>query len=585
MLKPSQFPLYRRLFGYTQRYWKIFIVAVIANALYSAVDAGLIQMLQPLIDDVFVAKDAAKIALIPIIVPLAFLLRGSMSFISDYGMSWIGRQVVVVLRQEMFAHLQRLPASFYDRHATGELLSKLSFNVEQFAKASTSIVIDFVRSVFLIGMLLVVMLHTSWKLTLLFLTVGPLVGYLFRKTSQRFRKVSHDIQKTMSNVTHVAEENIKSYRDVRTYGGEKYEINNFNQVTQRNRQLEMKMVVASAASSPLIQCVGGIGLGVTIYFATSHLGPNVLSAGQFSVLISAMIGLLNPLKQLTAVSNKLQQGLAGAESVFSFLDTPVEQDLGTKICHKIVDNIEFRHISFAYPHTEKQILKQIQLNIKSGQTIALVGRSGSGKTSLVSLLPRFYDNYQGSILLDDVDSREYTLTSLRHQFAFVAQQVTLFNDSIAHNVAYAQGEEYDQNALWEALDAAHASEFVKQLPQGVHTLVGENGVLLSGGQRQRLAIARALYKKASVLILDEATSALDNESEAMIQQALAQLQATKRCTTLVIAHRLSTIERADQIIVMEKGNIVEVGTHTDLLEKGGIYTQLYRMQWQAELQP
>jgi len=572
----SQWATYKRLMTYLKPYWWIAVLTVIANALYSAVDAGMVRLLQPLIDDVFVAKDNNYIKWVPIILPAAFLLRGAMSFISEYGMSYVARHLVVKARQQVFAHLQRLPSRFYDQTPSGQILSTISYNVDQLAKASTNVMIDVIRNTFLALFLLGVMFNTSWKMTLLFLTVGPLVVLVFTYASKRFRRISNSIQKNMGNVTQVAQENIEAYRVVRIFNGEQHEITKFSEVTEHNRHLEMKMIVTSAASSPLIQFLGGIGLALAIFYAISPSGGQELSAGQFATLMTAIVSLLNPIKQLTSISNKIQQGLAGAQSVFAFLDLPVEEDQGKKHFAKVKGDIEFKEVNFSYL-PNKPVLQNINLNIKAGETVAFVGRSGSGKTTLTSLLPRFYDEYSGEINIDGMSIRDVPLEELRNYMATVSQHVVLFNDTIANNIAYAQ-ETIDMERVKKAAELAYAAEFIDQLQQGYDTLIGENGVMLSGGQRQRIAIARAIYKNAPILIFDEATSALDSESEHYIQSALHTLMQDR--TTLVVAHRLSTIEHADKIVVIEAGQIVEIGKHDELLAKNGFYAQFYKMQLQ-----
>jgi len=572
----NQWVTYKRLMAYLRPYWWIALVTVLANALYSAVDAGMVKMLQPLIDNVFVAKDHNYIKWVPIIIPAAFLLRGVMSFVSDYGMAYIARHLIATIRQQVFQHLQRLPARYYDNTPCGQILSTLSYNVDQVAKASTNVVIDVIRNSFLTVFLLAVMFHTNWLMTLMFLTIGPIVVVIFTQASKRFRQISHRIQKNMGNVTQVAQENVDGYRVVRIFNGEQHEINKFKEVTEHNRHLEMKMIVTSAVSSPLIQLLGGVGLALTIYYAISPSGGQQLSAGEFAALMTAIVSLLNPIKQLTSISSKIQQGLAGAQSVFALLDLPPEPDRGKKALHKVQGSLSFKEVGFAYL-PERPVLQNINLTIAAGETVAIVGRSGSGKSTLTSLLPRFYDDYQGDIFIDDVNTREVPLKDLRAQLAMVSQHVVLFNDTIAHNIAYGH-DNMDRAAVENAAKLAYATGFITSLPQGFDTIIGENGVLLSGGQRQRLAIARAIYKNAPILILDEATSALDSESERYIQSALQSLMKNK--TTLVIAHRLSTIEHADNIVVIEDGRIIEMGKHAQLLAKNGAYSQFHALQLQ-----
>lgn len=577
VVKPGRgFATYKRLLQYTHAYWPFFLVSLVASVLYSALDAATTKLLQPMIDKGFVTRDPHIIWLVPIVVPAIFLLRGLASFASDYCMTTVGRRVVMTLRQQMFSHLLRMPATFYDRSTSGQLISKLIFNVEQVSRSCTTVIADTVRQGCLVIFLIVVMFVTSWRLTLIFMIVVPLMAGLFHYVSRRFRRLGHQIQHTMAGVTHVAEENIEGYKVVKIFGGEGYESSQFNNATQRHRHLEMKSAVTDAASAPIIQFVGGCGLALAALFAMQG-GAHALTAGQFTALVVAMVGLLRPIKQLTSVNNDVQRGIAGADSIFELLDEPLETDTGIKVLTHSKGAIEYRSVNFNYRQEQNSALHDINFTIEPGETIALVGRSGSGKTTLVNLLPRFYDHYQGKILVDGIDTRELKLANLREQIALVSQHVTLFNDSIGHNIAYGKLSTSNTSALYAAAEAAYAMEFIKELPDGFNTRVGENGVLLSGGQRQRIAIARALYKDAPILILDEATSALDTASELMIQKALETLMQNR--TTLVVAHRLSTIEKADRIFVMHEGRIVEIGTHAELLALGGHYATLHALQF------
>lgn len=568
---------YKRLLTYVKGYWFVFLIAMVSSAAYSGVDAGMIKFVQPLIDQAFVKRDPLLIAWIPIIIPVAFVLRGGMNFISNYSMTWLAREVVSLMRQQLFTHLQFLPAQFYDKNTSGQLLAKILYNVDQVASAATDAVTESVRNVCLIFFLLGVMLWTHWQLTSLFLTIGPVMILLFTYASKRFRGLSHRIQRAVGDMSHVVEENIEGYKVVRTFGAQDYEINQFVKEAQRTRDLQLKMALTKGLSDPIIQLVGGCALAMTVYMATAGFGDGAtLTAGQFASLMAAMMGLLNPLKQLSSLNGKIQQGLAGAESIFKLLDEPQETDTGTITIKRAQGAIHFANVSFNYESSSHEVLKNITLDIKPGKRIAFVGRSGSGKTTLVSLLPHFYDTYRGVISLDGHDIRDLKLSGLREQFSFVSQHVTLFNDTIANNIAYGRLHEATQEEIFAAAKAAQALEFIERLPNGFQTVIGENGVLLSGGQRQRLAIARALCKNAPILVLDEATSALDTESERLLQVALENLMHGR--TTLIIAHRLSTIENVDEIIVMENGYIIEQGTHMHLLQSNGSYSRLHRMQ-------
>lgn len=578
-MKQTDWQIYKRLLSYVRRYWYIFIIAAVASALYSAVDAAMIRLLKPLIDDGFVAQDPAVIKLIPIVLPLIFIARGSMNFVSNYSLSWLSRKIVTYVRQQLFNHYVKMPARFYDKHSSGELLSKLTFNVEQIAKATTDAILDSIRNGFLAIFLLVVMISISWKLTAWFFVAAPVIYALFAMASYRFRKYSHQIQSSMAHVTHVAEENISGYKEVRIFGGEKQEQASFEVATEKNRKLEMRLALTKSISVPLIQVVGGCGLALTLFIATTQGDSIALTAGGFTTFATAMLALLKPIKELTSVNSKIQRGIAGAQSIFAVLDLPLEEDTGTQTIERSRGGIRVEDVSFQYDPKHPLAIDNISMEIKPNETVALVGHSGSGKTTLVSLLTRIYDDYDGEIYLDDINIRDLTLSSLRSQFAMVSQDVTLFNDTIAKNIAYGE-KDFNQAKLEAAAEAAYLADFVTSLPDGLNTMVGDDGVLLSGGQRQRVAIARAIYKDAPILIMDEATSALDSVAEKQIQQAFENLM--KNRTTLVIAHRLSTIEKADKIIVMDKGKIIEVGTHRKLIDNDGIYANLHRIQFQYE---
>lgn len=577
--RKTDWPVYKRLLTYVKRYWYIFIVAALASALYSAIDAGMIRLLKPLIDEGFVNKDPKVIHLIPILLPLIFIGRGIASFASDYSLSWLSRRIVTSVRQELFDHYLMLPASFYDKHSAGELLSKLTFNVEQIAKACTDAILDSVRNGFLAIFLLGVMISVSWELTAWFFVAAPIIYACFAIASYRYRKFSHRIQKSMAHVTHVAEENLSGYREVRIYGGQSQERKSFFKATEQNRKEEMSLQLTRSISVPLIQVIGGCGLALTLYIAIESTGSISLSAGAFTAFASAMLALLKPIKELTNVNNKIQRGIAGAQSIFAVLDLPAEPDTGTQTIERACGELELKNVSFRYNPEHPYVLRDVNLHIEPGSVVALVGGSGGGKTTLVSLLPRLYDHYDGIITIDGHDIKNIELFNLREQFAMVSQHVTLFNATIAQNIAYGESE-IDQKRLIEAARAAHVLDFSDKWSTGLDTMVGDDGVLLSGGQRQRVAIARAIYKDAPILIMDEATSALDSVVEAKIQSALDELMKTR--TTLIIAHRLSTIENADTILVMDQGRVVETGTHLDLLKRQGVYAHLHNTQFKYE---
>jgi subfamily B ATP-binding cassette protein MsbA len=581
MLKPFQqsgLAIYKRLLGYVRRYWLAFLLGVTGTVLSSGTDAAATGFLKPLLDKGFISRDQHFIHWLPLIILGAFLVRGAASFMSNYYMTRAGRNLVMRFRQEMFQHLLRVPAAFYDHVTSGQLLSAIIYNVEQIAKASTDALVTVVQETCLVLGLLTVMLMTSWQLSLVFLLGVPLIACTARYASLRMRRLSSNVQESMAEVTHVAEEAIEGYKVIRTFGGEASEINKFSEATNRNRFREMKMVATNSLATATVQQVAGGAIAIIIFVATSHYLR--LTAGGFASMLASMLAILKPLKNLTTVSSTIQKGIAAAESIFKLLDEKPERDDGQLSLGRVQGKIEYRDVNFKYARNEQMVLQNVHFKINPGQTIALVGRSGSGKSTLVNLLPRFYDDFTGSIFIDDIDIRSIRLADLRKQFAFVSQHVTLFNDTIAHNIAYGAFSNASEEDVIKAAEMAHVMEFIRELPDGLNTRVGDNGVLLSGGQRQRIAIARALLKNAPILILDEATSALDTESERYIQAALDELMRT--CTTIVIAHRLSTIEKADLILVLEKGQIVEMGNHATLLAQSGQYAKLHRMQFQEQ---
>lgn len=569
------FRIYQRLLRFARQYWGAFAIGLLATVLSSGTDAAFTWLLKPVLDKGFIARDATFIRWLPLIIVAAFLVRGITSFAANYYMTWAGRNVVMKFRQTLFAHMLRLPASFYDNATSGQLLSALLYNTEQVAKASTDALVTVVQETCFISGLIVVMLSISWKLSLWFMFAVPLIAAVARYASRRMRRLSQNVQQSMGDVTHVAEEAIEGYKVIRTFGGENYEKDKFIAATLQNCKREMKVIATNSLSTATVQQVAGIAIAATIYLATSHYAA--VSAGGFASMLAAMLAILKPMKNLTAVSSTIQRGIAAAESIFALLDQPAEQDQGSIYVQRVTGKIAYQQVNFAYQPEGAKILSDINFTVEPGQTVALVGRSGSGKSTLVNLLPRFYDPHQGRILIDGQDIRTLHLEDLRNQFALVSQHVTLFNDTILHNIAYGRFSSASEEAVLKAAEAAHAMEFIRELPDGLQTIVGENGVMLSGGQRQRLAIARALLKDAPILILDEATSALDTESERHIQAALEELM--KGRTTLVIAHRLSTIEKADNILVLDKGCIVEQGNHQALLNLNGHYARLYQMQF------
>ncbi len=576
----NAFHLYRRLFRYMRRYWWALVLAGIATMIYSGVDAWFIYFLKPLLNKGLVDKNKHFLYFAPFLVMLVFMLRGVASFFSNYYIAVASRRVIMRLRQDLFAHYQQLPARFYDQTTSGQMLSVLLYCVDQIANAGADVLTSALQAICLIVGLVIVMISISWKLTLLYFLLAPLVTIVMRYSSLRVRRLSLGIQDSIGDLSHIAEENVEAYKIVRAFQGQPYEINKFNIAANVNRQREMKVVVARSASVCATQFITAIALALTLYIATLDISAAILTPGGFVAMIAAMLALLKPMKDMAMVQNKLYRGLAGAQKVFEVLDEDIEKDTGTCTLQRARGHIVFANVNFQY-QPNQPVLKNVSFEIKPGEVVALVGKSGGGKSTLTSLLSRYYDCDSGEILLDGVNIRDYQLNELRKQFALVTQQVTLFHDTIFNNIAYGQfGAQ--KEAVLAAAEAAHVKELIESLPDKENTLIGENGVLLSGGQRQRLAIARALLKDAPILILDEATSALDNESERYIQAALEKLM--KNRTTLIIAHRLSTIERADKIVVIEHGSVVEVGSHAELLTRGGQYAKLHALQFQPLLQ-
>lgn len=572
---PSQ--VYKRLLGYTWHYSSVFILAVIGMAVVAGTEAGLAWIIKPMLDGSFVEKDPDIIRWLPFGFLGIFIIRGLGGFVSSYGMEHVGRNIIRDMRQQMFAHLMRLPTAFYDRNSSGQLTSKLIYDVERVAQAATKAITIVVRDTFTIIGLMIMMFLTSWKLAVVFLLLGPMITVLVVAVSKRFRRISKRIQTSMGNVTQLSQQITEGHRVVKIFGGEACEDKQFAKANEFNRRQNMKLAATRAVSVPVSQFLGACGVAVILYFATSEEMIQEITVGTFMSFLTASMLLLAPMKRLTMVQSTVQQGIAAAQSVFLLLDEEAEKDTGTKTLGEIKGNIEFRNVSFTYNEEKGEVLKAINFNVAAGETVAMVGRSGSGKSTLVGLLPRFYDVTLGEILLDGVPVRDLQLADLRNHISLVSQDITLFDDSVFNNIAYGALANHSEEQVIAAAKAAHADEFIAELPEGYQTQVGDKGVLLSGGQRQRIAIARALLKDAPILILDEATSALDTESERYIQDALNILMKDR--TTLVIAHRLSTIESADKILVLRDGEIVESGSHAELLAAGKDYASLYQMQF------
>lgn len=571
--------LYLRLLSYVRPYWRAFAVSMLGMAVVAASEPALPALMKPLLDGTFVKRDPEIIRLMPIAILVLFAVRGTANFIGSYAITWVGNKVVLDLRKAMFERLLTLPAGFYSDHPAGNLLSKITYDVTQVTRAATNVVTVAVKDILTILGLLGWLLWLDWRLTLLTLVTVPAIVAIVRVLSKRLRHSSRESQYAMGDLTQVLEEAIEGQQEVKLFGGQAYEATRFSKGADRVRRFAMKQASAAAINVPLVQMVAASAVALMVFLATRQASSDVASVGGFVSYIIALLMLTAPLKRLTSVNEHLQRGLAAAESVFGMMDEKSEEDRGTRELGRARGELRFERVRFRYPGRATDALVDIDLTVRPGETVALVGQSGSGKTTLVSLVPRFYHPTSGRIRVDGQDVQDIRLTSLRENIALVSQRVVLFNDSVAANIAYGDMRNADHDRIVAAAEAAHAMEFIQALPQGLETPIGENGVKLSGGQRQRLAIARALLRDAPILILDEATSALDTESERHVQAALNTLFEGR--TTLVIAHRLSTIERADRIVVLDRGRIAEIGNHRELLDHGGVYARLYYMQFES----
>lgn len=568
---------YRRLLTYVVPYKRQFAIAIAGMVVFALCETGFAALMKPLLDASFIERSEGSIIAVPLAIVGVFLLRGVAGFISSYYMAWIGWRVITQLRREVFAKYLTLPTSFYDNASSGELISRITFNSQQVANAASNTLTLIVRDSIAVISLLGLMFWLSWQLSLAFLLVGPIVGVLVSRVSKRFRAISRSIQGTMGEVSHAIEEVVGAAREVKMFGSQSLESEAFERVNERNRRFNMKETALKEANTPVVQLVVAVALAAIVYVASSGAFIDRMSPGGFVAFITAMTMLFQPLKRVTSVNNQIQRGIAAGESLFETLDLDSERDHGQRVLGPGLTSIEYRDVTLRYAPDKPTALEQVSVRIDAGEHVAFVGESGSGKTSLVNLLPRLYEPDGGSVCIDGIPLPEYTLQSLRSRIAYVSQDVTLFNDSIAANIAYGSRDAVAPERLEEACRAAHAHDFISQLPEGYDTRVGEDGTMLSGGQRQRVAIARALLRDAPILVLDEATSALDSESERKVQQGLETLMQGR--TTLVIAHRLSTIERCDRIVVMAGGRIVETGSHAELLANGAHYARLHQLQF------
>ena len=572
--------LYLRLLRYVKPYWAPFALSIAAMVVTALTEPAFPALLKPLLDGSFVHKEGGLLLWLPGLIVAVFLVRGLASYISDYTIGWVANKVVMDLRNAMFANLVRLPTNYYDNHTGGSLISKFTFDVLQVTGAATSVISVLFRDSLTIAGLLGWLFWLNWELTLVALLVGPPAVLITRGFSKRLRAMSRAEQTAMGDLNHALEESIVCHRVVKVFGGQDYEAKRFDAGANKVRTFNMKMTSAAAANVPLVQIVVSVALALIIYLAVRQAATDETTVGGFVSFLTALLLVFQPLRRLTGVNQTLQRGLAAAESVFHLIDERPESDTGTREIGRAKGKVEFRAVGFSYPGSSRPAVDRVSFSIESGETVALVGASGAGKSTLANLLPRFYAPDSGQILLDGVDIATLRLASLRANIALVSQDIVLFNDTVAANIAYGRLAGTSRTDVVQAAEAAHAMQFIREMTEGLDTVIGENGVRLSGGQRQRLAIARAFLKNSPVLILDEATSALDSESERHIQEALETLM--KGRATLVIAHRLSTIERADRIVVLDAGGVSETGRHAELLAASGIYAKLYRLQYSLE---
>jgi subfamily B ATP-binding cassette protein MsbA len=582
---PSAAKVYKRLLSYARPHRGMFMIGVLGMLLFAATDGSFVYFVQKFVKGMtdlqyvsLASTNPAIFWLIPIGAPVLFLLRGIGDYMSTYFPGYVGRQVIKGIRGDLFRQYLHLPASYYDRVSGGTLLSKLTYNIEQVAEATTKSITSIIRDSVTIVVLIGMMFYNSWELGTVVFLIAPPLSWLVRKVSSSFRRYSARIQSSMGDVTRIVKEALDGQRVIKVFNAQEQEAGDFEKVNEHNRRSNMKLIAARATSNPVVQFIASLALGAILWFAMRQIAKGTLALDTFMGFLTALLMTTQPLKRFMDSFVPLAQGVAAGGSVFEVLDTPAEDFKSGRALGRVAGTVEFRDVSFEYAAEKGGVLHSVSLAVPAGKTVAIVGRSGSGKSTLVALVPRIYDANSGEVLVDGINVRDCNLRDLRANVALVSQDVLLFNDSIRNNIAFGI-EKPDPKAVEAAATAAYVDEFAAELPKGMDTEVGDRGTLLSGGQRQRIAIARALLKDAPILILDEATSALDNESERRIQQALVGLMRNR--TTLVIAHRLSTIEHADEIVVMEDGRVVERGTHAELAARDGAYASLKRAEFHS----
>ena len=568
----------KKLWPFIKPYKRALIVAVFGLLLNAATDATLISLTKPLLDHGLMDKNYSLLIIIAIAIIGLILLRGLSNYISTYCLSWLSGKVVTKFRQMIFNHLVKSPISFHDKQSIGDLVSVITFNTQMLSKASSDALIILIREITYAVGLCLVMLYGSWKLASVLIILVPLIIFAAQFIARKFRETIASMQAGMGQITIASDEMLKGHKEVLIFNAKEYEKRNFDRITDNFRRSMLKIEIVSRLSTPIIQLIATAGLGFILYLVASQ---NLdITPGSFTVVFSAMVAVMRPLRELTSLHVELQKGTIACESLFALLDSPLEDDNGTILADRVKGNIEFKNVTYTYPTRNAPVLNDFCVKIEAGQMIALVGRSGAGKSTIASLLPRFYDVSEGEILLDSINIKEYTLKSLRKQIGYVSQNVHLFNGSIAENIAYGEQGYHSEEDIIRAAKQANAIEFINKLEHGINTQIGDNGILLSGGQRQRIAIARVLLRDNPILIFDEATSALDNESERLVQEAIEILQKDR--TSIIIAHRLSTIEKADRILVIDDGKVIEDGDHQSLINLNGIYAQMHEMQFNTQ---